>query len=66
MAAAYDKYYDDYRWAWVSGITAGLIYLGTQADLTLLRKPVAKGITLLHPNPVKQRNLMVSLVSYQW
>ncbi|MDD5088072.1 MAG: hypothetical protein PHI18_04675 [bacterium] len=35
---AYDRYYDDTRWAWCAGIAAGIVYLAAQTDLALFRE----------------------------
>jgi hypothetical protein len=37
IAAAYDTYDRDYRWAWTTGIAMGLVYIGAQADLIHLQ-----------------------------
>ncbi|MBU0507639.1 hypothetical protein KKH27_02205 [bacterium] len=39
VSSAYDKYYDDYRTVWISGIAMGAVYVAAQADLALFRKP---------------------------
>lgn len=37
VVAAYDRYYDNSRWAWATGIIAGVVYIAAQTDLALLR-----------------------------
>ncbi|MDD5087666.1 MAG: hypothetical protein PHI18_02555 [bacterium] len=56
IADAYDTYNRDYRLAWAAGIAAGLVYIGSQADLTLMKiaekrtallfSPTAEGVRL--------------------
>jgi len=49
ISAAYDTYNRDYRLAWAAGFAAGLVYLGAQADLALLRFPAKETAVKIKP-----------------
>jgi len=47
IAEAYDRYNEDFRAAWTAGILAGIVYLGAQTDLILIRPKIGKEEAML-------------------
>ncbi|MBU1983600.1 hypothetical protein KJ815_04220, partial [bacterium] len=42
IADSYDTYNRDYQLTWAAGIAAGLVYLGSQVDLTLMKRETSE------------------------
>lgn len=49
IADAYDTYNRDYRLAWAAGIVTGLMYLGAQTDLALMKIPTKETALMITP-----------------